>query len=421
MKYRDIMLGRGSRIPSRVEYKNALLRSLFALITIGVATLYFIIDGYHGLYGSKPYYMLVVGLAMVTLILNRLHLFRAATFLFLSLINLSIFYFSAIDPFESGVFLYFIVCCLMAFALLGYHQLKLSLFFILVSVTLFILSFWVEMDFLPKRQYTELYLRISYTVNFLVTLLCSTAIFYYLMDVNHYSEKSILEKNAQLEKANAELDRFVYSASHDLRAPLSSLLGLIEVARIDPLEGPKYMQMMKGRILDMDVFIKEIISYSRNSRMGIERKNVDLKKTADEVIQELRFVNEFNNILIENQIDENMIINTDPTRLKVILSNLIVNAIKYQNANADEPYVRIMAQNDKVVGVTISLEDNGIGIDAQHLHKVFRMFYRAHESSKGSGLGLYIVKETVGKLGGDVRVESVPGQGSTFTLRIPKV
>ncbi|MEQ9413931.1 MAG: ATP-binding protein, partial [Cyclobacteriaceae bacterium] len=406
MTYRDLMLGREFRIPSRTEYKNALLRSHFAFITIGVAILYFIIDEYHDLHGSEPYYLLVAGLAFVTLILNRFHLFKAATFLFLSLINLSIFYFSAIDPFESGVFLYFIVCCLMAFALLGYHQLKLSLFFILVSVILFILSFWVEMDFLPKRQYTELYLRISYTINFLVTLLCSTAIFYYLMDVNHYSEKSILDKNAQLEKANAELDRFVYSASHDLRAPLSSLLGLIEVARIDPQEGPKYMQMMKGRIVDMDVFIKEIISYSRNSRMDVARKMVNLKKTTDEVIQELKFVNEFNKISIENQIDEALVLNTDPTRLKVILSNLIVNAIKYQNPSAAQPYVRISAQNDKIVGTTISLEDNGIGIDAQHLQKVFRMFYRAHERSKGSGLGLYIVKETVGKLGGDIRVES---------------
>lgn len=420
MTYRDIMLGRGFHIPSRVEYKNALLRSHFAFITIGVSMLYIIIDEYHGIHGSEPYYMLVVVLAIVTLILNRLHRFKAATFLFLSLINLFVFYFSAIDPFESGVFLYFIVCCLMAFALLGYHRLKLSLFFILVSVTFFIFSFWVEMDFLPKREYTELYLRISYTVNFLVTLLCSTAIFYYLMDVNHFSEKSILKKNTELEKANAELDRFVYSASHDLRAPLSSLLGLIEVARMDPKEGFKYMQMMKGRILDMDAFIKEIISYSRNSRMGVEHKNVNLKEVTDEVTQELKFVNELNKIKIENGIAHDMVVVTDPTRLKVVLSNLIVNAIKYQNPIATHPYVRILAQKDEAC-TTISIQDNGIGIETEHLHKVFRMFYRAHESSKGSGLGLYIVKETMGKLGGSVRVKSAVGEGSTFTLQIPKI
>ncbi len=418
MIYRDLMLGRGFHIPSRAEYKNALLRSHFALITIAVSVLYIVIDRYHGVYGSEPYYLLVVIMAIVTLVLNRLHKFETATFLFLSLINLFVFYFASIDPFESGVFLYFIVCCLMAFALLGYHRLKLSLFFISISVVLFLISYWADLDFLPKRQYTELYLRISYTVNFLVTLTCSAAILYYLMDVNHYSEKAILEKNEQLEKANTELDRFVYSASHDLRAPLSSLLGLIEVARVDPNEAMNYMQMMKSRITDMDSFIKEIISYSRNSRMDVLRRPVHLVKSIEEVVHELSFVDKFGNIKIWNHVPDDMVIQTDATRLKVVLSNLIANAIKYQNEAADEPCVKIEAQQDEQ-GITIWLRDNGIGIETEHLPKIFNMFYRAHESSKGSGLGLYIVKETIGKLGGEVRVESIPGSGTTFWIHLP--
>ena len=419
MTYRDIMLGKGFRIPSRSEYKNALLRSHFAVITIIVSVVYIFIDRYHGVYGSEPYYGLVIVLAFVTLVLNRLHKFRVATLLFLSLINLFIFYFSAIDPFESGVFLYFIVCCLMAFALLGYSQLKLSSFFILLSVVLFLISFWVELDFLPERQYTELYLRISYTINFLVTLICSAAILYYLMQVNHYSEKKILAKNEELEKANAELDRFVYSASHDLRAPLSSLLGLIEVARVDPREAMKYLQMMKGRIHDMDAFIREIITYSRNSRMEVQYQEVHARKIIDEVTSELKFLEESKNIRMDIHVPDDLVILTDATRLKVILSNLIANAIKYHNTEAQPPYVMLEAQKDDQ-GATIWVKDNGIGIETEYIGKIFNMFYRAHESSKGSGLGLYIVKETVSKLGGEVKVESLVGSGSTFWIHLPQ-
>lgn len=418
MTYRDLMLGRGNRIPSRVEYKNALLRSHFAVITMAVSIVYIFIDRYHGVYGSEPYYGLVVVLAITTLVLNRLHKFKIATLLFLSLVNLFVFYFSAIDPFASGVFLYFIVCCLMAFALFGYSQLKYSLFFISLSVILFLISYWIDIDFLPERSYTELYLRISYTINFLVTLICSAAILYYLMDVNHYSEKRILDKNEELQKANAELDRFVYSASHDLRAPLSSLLGLIEVARVDPGHVMRYMQMMKNRIHDMEEFIREIINYSRNSRVEVSRQSVELKKTVDSVLNELSFIEESKKIEIQNLIPADLVVTTDAMRVRVILSNLIANAIKYRQVGAKDSFIKIEAESN-ASGVTVFVKDNGIGIEAEHVDKIFNMFYRAHENSKGSGLGLYIVRETAAKLEGEIKVESTPGEGSNFSFHLP--
>jgi len=239
------------------------------------------------------------------------------------------------------------------------------------------------------------------------------------MQVNHYSEKKILAKNEELEKANAELDRFVYSASHDLRAPLSSLLGLIEVARVDPREAMKYLQMMKGRIHDMDAFIREIITYSRNSRMEVQYQEVHARKIIDEVTSELKFLEESKNIRMDIHVSDDLVILTDATRLKVILSNLIANAIKYHNTEAQPPYVMLEAQKDDQ-GATIWVKDNGIGIETEYIGKIFNMFYRAHESSKGSGLGLYIVKETVSKLGGEVKVESLVGSGSTFWIHLPQ-
>ena len=140
MTYRDLVLGRNVFIPSRVDYKNAILRSQLAAITIIVAISYVFIDVYHGVIGNEPYYIGVASLALVTVLLNRFQKYRLATILFLLLINFSIFYFSANDPFGSGVFMFFAVNSLMAFALLGYNNLKLAFLFIILSVSLFLVS-----------------------------------------------------------------------------------------------------------------------------------------------------------------------------------------------------------------------------------------------------------------------------------------
>src|SRR5687768_7290598 len=121
MSFRDIVLGSNVFIPSRVDYKNAILRSQLAIITFVVAICYVFIDIYHGISGNERYYLAVAMLAVVTVILNRFQKYRLATVVFLLSINFFIFYFSIVDPFESGVFMFFAVCSLMAFALLGFR------------------------------------------------------------------------------------------------------------------------------------------------------------------------------------------------------------------------------------------------------------------------------------------------------------
>ena len=417
MTYRDLVLGRNVYIPSRVDFKNAILRSQLAVITMVVGIGYIFIDRYHNIYGSEPYYIGTAVVSIITLLLNRLQKYRLATFVFLSLINLLVFYFSVIDPFGSGVFMFFAVSSLMSFALLGHHNQKLAFFFIFLSVSLFLISYWVDFDFIEKRTYSEDYLRASYTTNFLVSLTCSIAIMYFLMDVNHHSEKEILAKNDLLEKTNTELDRFVYSASHDLRAPLSSLLGLIEVAKLDEKEAAKYLTMMKNRIHDMDEFIREIINYSRNSRTEIDPESANLKKIVYEVIDSLSFVNQSASINIENKIPQDLNVHTDLTRLKVVLTNLISNSLKYADERKEKSFIKIEADHHNNCTI-ILIADNGIGIDNRYLDKIFNMFFRASEKSKGSGLGLYIVKETLSKINGTIKVESALGEGTTFTLAL---
>jgi signal transduction histidine kinase len=417
MSFRDIVLGSNVFIPSRVDYRNAILRSQLAIITFIVAIGYVFIDVYHGVEGNEPYYLAVAMMAVITVVLNRFQKYKLATMLFLFAINLFIFYFSVIDPFSSGVFMLFAVTSLMAFALLGFRHRTLAFLFILLSVSLFLISYWVDFNFIEERTYSKEYLQFSYTINFLVTLICSIAIMYFLMDLHYHSQKSMLDKNDQLQKANAELDRFVYSASHDLRAPLSSLLGLIEVAKLDHGSVDRYLDMMKTKIHDLEEFIKEIISYSRNARMDVKKQPVNLKQTVDEVTDALTFSVGNPDIRIENLVPEDMILHTDSMRLKIVLSNLIDNSLKYRDEKKAAPFIRIEAVRRDDVKLII-VKDNGLGIDQIYLEKIFQMFFRASEHSKGSGLGLYIVKETLNKINGSIQVESSLGAGTTFMVKI---
>jgi len=307
----------------------------------------------------------------------------------------------------------------MAFALLGFRHKRLAFAFIGLSVVLFLISYWVDFGFIEQREYSREYLRFSYTINFLVTLISSIAIMYFMMDLHYHSQRSMLDKNDQLQKANAELDRFVYSASHDLRAPLSSLLGLIEVAKLDHAGVDHYLDMMKAKIHDLEDFIKEIISYSRNARMDIRKQPVNLRQTVDDVTEALTFSVGNPDVRIENNVPESMLVNTDSVRLKIVLSNLIDNALKYRDENKEKPFIRIEAGERDGVKV-ISVKDNGVGIDQAYLDRIFNMFFRASENSKGSGLGLYIVKEALGKINGSIHVESSLGTGTTFCVRIPE-
>jgi signal transduction histidine kinase len=257
---------------------------------------------------------------------------------------------------------------------------------------------------------------------------------YFLISRNRESEQSlrdseqhsiniaeeISEKNVQLAKTNEELDRFVYSASHDMRAPLSSLLGLINLSEkaTSAEELKTYLEFMKGRIQTMDGFIREITDYSRNSRTALEFESVQLNKIIQEAIDNLSYIDINRKIKIEIDASCNQYIKTDVNRFTVIINNLLSNAYRYHNYNQESPYIKFAAER-KDGFVFITVRDNGWGISEEHQKKIFDMFYRASEISAGSGLGLYIVKETLEKLGGTITVDSSPGVGSAFTFSIP--
>lgn len=228
------------------------------------------------------------------------------------------------------------------------------------------------------------------------------------------------ENLLELQKVNFELDNFVYHASHDLRSPLRSILGLVNILRMEKVskEQENCIELIEGSIKRMDKLVVDLLSISRNNRVN-------------DAFTELNFITEINNSITNfyhSSKDKNLKIFahvvqpvpfvSDLTRIRIIFNNLISNAIKYRSFERDQSYINITVRVDENKAAVL-IEDNGEGIPEAKLATVFDMFVRATESSEGSGLGLYIVKDVIQKLNGKVEVASTENVGTTFTLEIP--
>ena len=235
----------------------------------------------------------------------------------------------------------------------------------------------------------------------------------------YQARKSLKEKITELEKINDELNRFIYSTSHDLRSPLMSVLGIINLARLDnSVKDPNgYVDMIESCILKLDGFIQKIIEYYRNSRLDVEYEKIYFDNLLQECITNFKPQNTA--IEFQLNIDQPVDFKGDTFRISVILNNLISNAVKYQKPDEANPKVNLTVKVEPHKA-TIWIEDNGIGIISEHLNNIFKMFFRSKNNNKpGSGIGLYIVKEALSKIGGTINVESKYGEGTQFEITIP--
>ena len=236
------------------------------------------------------------------------------------------------------------------------------------------------------------------------------------------SQQKLEEQNEELLKTNAELDRFVYSASHELRAPLSSVLGLIGVARLKD-ENPdtlKVLAMMQSSVQRLDISIQDIIQYSKNSRLQVEQDEIDFRELISDSIAHLSYMPETEKIRISTRVQGEAEFYSDRKRIAVVLNNLLSNAIKYHHTGRKDPFIEISVQLGAHT-TQLQVRDNGPGIPAEYVSKIFNMFFRATEKKTGSGLGLYIVKEILDKMSGNISVESQEAVGTSFTVTIPNL
>jgi signal transduction histidine kinase len=161
-----------------------------------------------------------------------------------------------------------------------------------------------------------------------------------------------------------------------------------------------------------------LMQHSINSKASVKHMEIDLGMVIDEALNDIRYMPAFDKITFEREFEAKPLILSDDQRLKIIISNLISNAVKYHDPAKKKNVVKIKFEQDTDMW-TLEVYDNGIGIDKPHLERVFELFYRATENAKGSGLGLYIVKEAVDKLEGEIFVDSELGKWSSFRIKIP--
>ena len=233
------------------------------------------------------------------------------------------------------------------------------------------------------------------------------------------TRKQLREKVEELEKTNDELNRFIYSTSHDLRSPLMSVLGIINLSRLDNsvIDPNGYMGMVETCVLKLDDFIQKIIEYYRNSRLEVEYEKIDFNTLLNDCITAFKPQN--TQIRFQTHVDQAVDFRGDTFRISVILNNLISNAVKYQKPEETNPMVNLVVKVEPHKA-TICIRDNGIGILSEHLNNIFKMFFRSKNNNKpGSGIGLYIVKEALSKIGGTINVESKYGEGTQFEITIP--
>jgi len=234
--------------------------------------------------------------------------------------------------------------------------------------------------------------------------------------------QALARQNETLIKINKELDSFVYSISHNLRAPLMSVLGLLDLAQNENNHNVihQYHEMMKSSVCKLDETLKEILEYSRNARQGLLIGEIDFQKMINDNFERMQFMPGYERIQKDIYIEGQSQFYSDNYRLSLILNNLISNAIKYSDPQKETSYIQISIKlrPDKVV---LTFKDNGIGIENSYIKKVFNMFFRATEKNEGAGLGLYIVKEAVEKLGGKIDLESEVGSGTLFRIELPNL
>jgi two-component system sensor histidine kinase/response regulator len=230
------------------------------------------------------------------------------------------------------------------------------------------------------------------------------------------------QRNLELRKAYEELDKFVYNASHDLRAPLMSILGIIQLSLVEEnaVTQKEYLHLIKQSVHKLDSFIIHVIDYYKNARGTPVITEISFGELIAEAVDSIRFLPGFEKIDIQTSIDQSTPFYSDIFKLRTVFNNLLTNAVKFQDSGKTVHSIKlnVAVSNDTC---NIEIADNGIGIKEADIGKVFEMFFRGISPNPGSGIGLYIVREAVAKLGGDLSVSSVYGESTIFKIVLPSI
>lgn len=414
------------RLEDFAKRKRKKLFEDIALFASVMGTLHFVLDSIGGSKEAPVIDLSIVIVLFSCYTLHRKGYRNLSRILALSFLNLCLATYASILPANVGVYFFFFPLMATAMAIFEPYEKWLKISFVLLSGVLLVTLFATDFNLIGTYEIVTRNIEVFFMINLIssgVLLVMSVG---FMVRVNEESERrlrilaeEVRTKNTNLEKTNAELDRFFYSTSHDLRSPLLSIKGLVNITKNETTDVKviRYLDMMTERADRLDLFIRDIIDYSKNTRTELSNDMVDVTRLVEEVRDNFQFlegaanIRFFDNILVDKAI-------LDKTRLTVILNNLISNAIKYHNRGNDNQWIKVnIFPSGQDINIAVS--DNGPGISEENQTKIFDMFYRGTEKSNGSGLGLYIVKETIEKMKGSIKVESKEGKGTSFIVTLP--
>jgi PAS domain S-box-containing protein len=237
-----------------------------------------------------------------------------------------------------------------------------------------------------------------------------------VLELNDITE--IKKREDELIRSNLQLDQVIFKTTHDLKAPLMSALGLVQIAEKAPdVEKDTYINLIKKSLLKLNAFIEEMNDFYRNDKMEVQCEKINLTKVLHDELENLETFG-LNDIEFTIDIDQQTEFFSDLVRVKTIVTNILSNAIKYQDKKKVSPFIKIIARVDDKK-CDLCFEDNGIGIEPAYKEKIFDLFFRATDQAQGSGLGLFIVKDTIERLQGTIQVMSSVGEGTIFQIQIP--
>jgi signal transduction histidine kinase len=232
------------------------------------------------------------------------------------------------------------------------------------------------------------------------------------------AERQLIEQ--KLQHKNEELNIFLYRSSHDLRSPLCSILGLVNLAHTEIKDSTalQYFGMIEKASQSLDAVLLDLSKVSRIRTIPSQIGPIDFHSILENIKGDLLQIEEFHRIKFEVHIHLSKKFYSNELVITTMLYNLFVHAIRYRNQRIDHSFVAIAIEEVETF-IQIKVSDNGIGIDKENTYKVFDMFFKGALDSTCSGLGLYLVKCAVEKLEGKINLHSELLTGSVFTILLP--
>lgn len=403
------------------------ISSLLSMLGFFVHAVAFCVIGAYSLASLS----ILVAIAQLGLLYLNHHKYYQPNWLIYQFINcFFIFYFSTILGSQAQVFWFYIIVFKTSFIYSFGRRFIWAKRLLLVYVTTL-----VCLDLIFKFRPFGTYVLAPDSFQFFSILepgLCMVLMLlfiYYFINQTHKTSqkltvqaKNLEENNIELKRLSEELDKLVYHAWHDLRAPIASAMGLINLAKgekdIEVIQ--QYLNLQDKCLKKLDKLIRDLLDYKRNREMAVKTESIDFETAVEDALAACRCEDGGCGVDFEIIIDQNGEFVSDQTRLDMILKNLISNAIRYSKLDDIKPQIKVEI---KSLGdqAKIIVQDQGIGIREDLHDRIFEMFFRGSNQSEGTGLGLYIVNETAQKLGGKVHLDSTVGEGSIFEVSIPNL